>query len=124
MRLALVAGILCTASLLQAASAAEPNACFNPRFEYSAQPAGYHELVAQNTIGTHTARVRVTPGCVVSQPFGQWTCEFCLRHTSLGNRRQVSYDVTGRLLLCRRRKAAGADRRNGPGKVFHQRCPR
>jgi hypothetical protein len=49
---------------LQAASAAEPNACFNPRFEYSAQPAGYHELVAQNTIGTHTARVRVTTSCI------------------------------------------------------------
>jgi len=49
---------------LQAASAAEQNTCFNPRFEYSAQPAGYHELVAQNTIGTHTARVRVTTSCI------------------------------------------------------------
>ncbi|HKD23045.1 MAG TPA: hypothetical protein VKB71_13600 [Rhizomicrobium sp.] len=64
MRLALITGILCTASLLQAASAAEQNVCFNPRFEYSAQPAGYHELIAQNTIGSHTARVRVTTSCI------------------------------------------------------------
>jgi hypothetical protein len=61
---ALATGILCTASLLHTAAAADFSSCFNPHFEYSAQPAGYHELVAQNTIGTHTARVRVTTSCI------------------------------------------------------------
>ena len=47
-----------------AAADTAPSACFNSRFEYRAQPAGYHDVIAQNTIGVHQARVRVTTSCI------------------------------------------------------------
>ena len=43
---------------------AEDRACLNPHFSYRAQPSGDHDVVAQNTIGSHTARVHITTSCV------------------------------------------------------------
>ena len=43
---------------------ADDRACLNPHFSYRAQPTGDHDVVAQNTIGSHTARVRITTSCI------------------------------------------------------------
>jgi hypothetical protein len=56
--------VLFAAPQWAAAADAAPPRCFNPRFEYRAQPAGYHDVIAQNTIGVHQARVRVTTSCI------------------------------------------------------------
>jgi len=37
--------------------------CFDPHFSYRARPAGVHDLVAENTIGTHLAKVHITTSC-------------------------------------------------------------
>jgi len=57
-----VLGVLCAIALQPAF--AETKACLNPHFSYRAQPVGYHDLVAENTIGTHVARVRITTSCI------------------------------------------------------------
>jgi len=58
--LALLSGIA-----LQPASADDQtDTCLNPHFSYRAQPAGLHDLVAENTIGTHLAKVHITTSCI------------------------------------------------------------
>jgi len=62
-RILSVVSLLLTGIALQPALA-DGNACLNPRFSYHAQPTGNHDVVAQNTIGSHTARVRITTSCI------------------------------------------------------------
>jgi hypothetical protein len=40
------------------------DACLNPHFSYRAQPAGLHDLVAENTIGSHVTKVHITTSCI------------------------------------------------------------
>ena len=42
----------------------QTGACLNPHFSYRAQPAGLHDVVAENTIGSHHAKVHITTSCI------------------------------------------------------------
>jgi hypothetical protein len=41
----------------------QANTCLNPHFSYRAQVSGYHDVVAENTIGADVVRVRLTTSC-------------------------------------------------------------
>lgn len=42
----------------------QPRACLNPHFSYRAQPAGLHDVVAENTIGSHVTKLHITTSCI------------------------------------------------------------
>jgi len=90
--LGLLAGIA-----LQPALADDQGACLNPHFSYRAQPVGLHELVAENTIGTHLTKVRITTSCIdlhdadvisLNTPFGCLGRGDDVVATSIDGRRQ------------------------------------
>ena len=58
-----VLGLLSATAFQPAMADDQANTCLNPHFSYRAQVAGYHDLVAENTIGADVARVRLTTSC-------------------------------------------------------------
>jgi hypothetical protein len=59
-----VLGLLSGIAFQPALADDQTDACLNPHFSYRAQPAGLHDLVAENTIGTHLTKVRITTSCI------------------------------------------------------------
>ncbi len=63
-RFLLVLALLCRVAFQPALAEDQTDACLNPHFSYRAQPAGLHDVVAENTIGSHRAKVHITTSCI------------------------------------------------------------
>lgn len=59
-----VLGLLCGVAFQPALADDQTHACLNPHFSYRAQPAGLHDLIAENTIGSHVTKLHVTTSCI------------------------------------------------------------
>lgn len=63
-RLLCVLGLLSGLAFQPALADDQTGSCLNPHFSYRAQPDGLHDVVAENTIGSHRAKVHITTSCI------------------------------------------------------------